>query len=220
MRSCRHFLTLAATVVCCCGCTDNPFSGAFSPQESAAEVATEDVALSNDGESLAYEAADQRETSIADRVRKRLGDLFESVLPTLDQARELVDRHASLPDISRVPFTSDKQSNSAEINELLDEAIEILGISEVSDYRQRIRDSNAAISTSHANIADYRRQRVSASWAKDQSQLDKVNPFELSKEALDERIESEIAEIKTQKFLLVENPLPYLGFDFLWQCGT
>ena len=125
-------------------------------------------------------------------------------IPILDQARELVDRHASLPDSSRVPFVPDKQSNSAEINELLDQAIEVLSVSEVSDYRQRIREAHAAISASHANIADYRRQRVSASWAKDQSQLDKVNPFELSKEAIDQRIADEKTEIEHQQQQLVE----------------
>ncbi len=153
-----------------------------------------------DGESLAVAV----EIASADRFRKRIGELFESVLPTLDQARELVDRHAGLPDDSRVPFKPDKQSNSAQINELLDQAIEILGVSDVSDYRQRIRDANSAIAASHTNIADYRLQRVSASWAKDQSQLDKVNPFELSKEALDQRIADENAEIERQEQLLVE----------------
>lgn len=202
MRSCRHFLTLAMIVVCCCGCGENPFSGAAAPDESATDEAAVAAPVSVDVESVPIAVA--TETSNVDRFQQRFGELFESVLPTLDQARELVDRHASLPDISRVPFKTDKQSNSAEINELLDQAIEVLGISEVSDYRQRIRDSISAISTSHANIADYRRQRVSASFAKDQSKLDIVNPFELSKEALDERIAAESAEIDSQEQLLVE----------------
>ncbi len=204
MRSCRHCLALAAFVVCCCGCSENPFSGASAPKDSTADEATENSEASVEAESLAIAAVAESESSNADRFRQRIGDLFESVLPTLDQARELVDRHASLPDNSRVPFKPDKQSNSAEINELLDEAIVMLGVSAVSDYRQRIRDANSAISTSHQNIADYRRQRVSASWAKDQSRLDKVNPFELSKEALDERIADENAEIESQERLLVE----------------
>jgi hypothetical protein len=200
MRSCRQFLTLVVVVVCCCGCGENPFSGAVATEESAADQAASSSPDPVDVEALAVAV----ESSNADRFGKRIGQLFESVLPTLDQARELVDRHAGLPDYSRVPFKPDKQSNSAQINELLDEAIEILGVSEVSDYRQRIRDANSAIATSHANIADYRLQRVSASWAKDQSQLDKVNPFELSKEALDQNIVDENAEIERQAQLLVE----------------
>jgi hypothetical protein len=201
MRSRRHCLKLAAIVACCCGCNENPFS-AFSSEESTTDEAVESSPVSAEAESV--QVAVTAENPTADRIQQRFGELFESVLPVLDQARELVDRHASLPDNSRIPFTSDKQSNSAEINALLDQAIEVLGVSEVSDYRQRIRDANVAISTSHSNIADYRRQRVSAPRAKDQSQLGKVNPFELSKEALDKSIADEKAEIETQKILLVE----------------
>jgi hypothetical protein len=201
MRSRRHCLKLAAIVACCCGCNENPFRP-FSSEESTTDEAVESSPVSAEVESV--QVAVTAEDSAADRIQQRFGELFESVLPVLNQARELVDRHASLPDNSRIPFTSDKQSNSAEINALLDQAIEVLGVSEVSDYRQRIRDANVAISTSHSNIADYRRQRVSAPRAKDQSQLGKVNPFELSKEALDKSIADEKAEIETQKILLVE----------------
>lgn len=137
-------------------------------------------------------------------VSRRIGQLFEAVVPTLEEARQLVDQHASLPDDSRIPFKTDKRSNSAAINELLDQAIETLSLSEVSDYRQQIRDANDAIATSQENIADYRRQRLSASWAKDQSRLDQVNPFELSKEAIDERIETEKQQIESQRDLLSE----------------
>ena len=134
----------------------------------------------------------------------RFGDLFEEVIPILEETRGLVDQHSELPDKSRLPFTEDKQTNSAAINELLDAAIVVLADSEVADYRQRIREANEAISLSYKSIADYRRQKVSARWAKDQSQIDKVNPFELSKEALDERIEAEEKEIASQEETLIQ----------------
>ncbi|MGB1926708.1 MAG: hypothetical protein ACPHL6_09260, partial [Rubripirellula sp.] len=51
---------------------------------------------------------------------------------------------------------------------------------------------------------DYQKQRVSARWSKDQSQIDKVNPFELSKEAIDERIEAEQKSIEQQEEKLVQ----------------
>ncbi|MDB4338684.1 hypothetical protein OAA19_01100 [Rubripirellula sp.] len=135
---------------------------------------------------------------------ERFGELFEDVLPILEDARDLVDQHADLPDKSRIPFTEDKQTNSAAINELLDAAIVVLGSSEVSDYRQQIRDSNELIRLSHESIADYRRQRVSARWARDQTQLDKVNPFELSKEAIDQQIKDEEKAIDQQEEQLIE----------------
>lgn len=138
-----------------------------------------------------------------DRLGARFGELFGNVLPTLDEARELVDRHDSLPDDSSIPFKEDKVSNSAALDELLDEAIEVLGVSEVSDYRQRIRDANAAILNSRKQIADYQRERVSASFEKDLSRIQKFNPFEMSKEAIDEAIANEKKEIEKQEELLV-----------------
>ncbi|WP_182866155.1 hypothetical protein [Stieleria mannarensis] len=201
MRRFHPCLTLAAIVICCCGCEKNPLSGMFGSDDPAGD----------DGATELVEGADAPSTiavvseTIGDaQLRKRLGDLFERVLPTLEETRELVDRHADLPDSSVIPFKLDKQSNSAQINELLDQAIVALSVSEVSDYRQRIREANEAIAQARTNIADYRRQRVSASWAKDQSQLDKVNPFELSKEAIDESIDAEEEEIERQTKTLAE----------------
>ena len=203
MQNCRDFVTLATFVVCCCGCTENPFSGAFSSNASTDDVATDDVAT------VAADTVPSSVTTMTgdpnqNRFRQRIGVLFESVLPTLDQTRELVDRHAGLPDDSRIPFKTDKKSNSAEINELLDQAIDILSSSTASDFRKQIRDSNAAIAASQEQIADYRRQRISASWAKDQSQLDKVNPFESSKESLDELIVAEKSNIESEQESLIE----------------
>ena len=198
MQICRNFLTLATFVVCCCGCKENPFSGAFSSNASTDDVAT--VAADTGPPSVTTMTGDPNQN----RFRQRIGVLFENVLPTLDQTRELVDRHAGLPDDSRIPFKTDKKSNSAEINELLDQAIDILSSSTASDFRKQIRDSNAAIAASQEQIADYRRQRISASWAKDQSQLDKVNPFESSKESLDELIVAEKSNIESEQESLIE----------------
>ncbi|PAY16417.1 hypothetical protein CKO51_27090 [Rhodopirellula sp. SM50] len=201
MRSLPPSLTLAAILIGCCGCEKNPFSGTFGSDTSTAGQVETAEGSSTEGDST----IDIVSETIGDgRLRQRLGDLFERVLPTLEETRQLVDRHAELPDSSVIPFKLDKQSNSAQINELLDQAIVALSISEVSDYRRQIREANEAIAQSQTNIADYRRQRVSASWAKDQSQLDKVNPFELSKEALDESIASEQEEIERQKAILVK----------------
>ncbi len=201
MRCLAHVTTLAMLVVSG-GCGERTFHDMFATTESTGGDAAVDPPASPDVESSAI--ADAKTNSSEDRPHQHFGALFGSVLPVLDQARDLVDRHASLPDSSRVPFVPDKQSNSAEINELLDQAIEVLSVSEVSDYRQQIREAHAAIAASYGNIADYRRQRVSASWAKDQTQLAKVNPFELSKEALDQQIADEKAEIKNQQERLTQ----------------
>ncbi|MGB0598326.1 MAG: hypothetical protein ACPGLY_16690 [Rubripirellula sp.] len=192
----HRFLPFALLYLCCLGCAEEPSdSDSSSGDATAANSAVTGEGVTNTGEASVISVVSREE---------RLGDLFESVLPILDSARELVDQHANLPDSSRIPFTVDKQSNTAAINQLLDQAIDVLEISEVSDYRQRIRDAQSAIATSHAEIADYQRQRVSASWAKNQSQIEQYNPFESSKETLDQLIADERAEIEQQEELLVK----------------
>ena len=184
MPSCHCFVAFTFLILCCCGCGENPLNRESSPTEASVD---ESSVIAGDGNSDHGSAIDTPvEVPNEDRFKLRLGRLFESVLPVLDDARELVDRHAELPDRSRIPFKPDKQSNSAAINQLLDQAIDVLAISEVSDYRLQIREATAAIAESHANIADYQRQRVSASWAKDQSQIENFTPFEQSKEAMEQ----------------------------------
>lgn len=194
MKLHRHLALVPVVLACCFGCDQNPFS--------KGQVSEDEVSMT---ESSAAGPIDQAKSLVAtgeaatEQFQKRFGELFENVLPTLQEARGLVDRHSSLPDRSRIPFTEDKTTNSAAINELLDQAIESLQISEVSDVRQEIRDANLAISESRDKIADFQRQRVSASWEKDQSRIEKVNPFELSKEALDESIKLEREAIENQE---------------------
>ncbi|MGB1927100.1 MAG: hypothetical protein ACPHL6_11240, partial [Rubripirellula sp.] len=118
--------------------------------ETISEVASDDLV------SIAESKQDDQDASpVAFEGDDRFGDLFEEVIPILEETRGLVDQHGDLPDKSRLPFTEDKQSNSAAINELLDAAIVVLADSDVTDYRQRIREANDAISLSYGNIADY-----------------------------------------------------------------
>ncbi len=191
--------TISALTVVMTGCGEGSIGDYFRSEESAPATPVVTDATSDDA-AVSVVSSD----AVAKKSERRLGQLFESVLPPLDQARGLVDLHAELPDSSYIPFKTDKESNLVAINELLDQAIEVLSVSEVSDYRGRIRDANQSIASSQEKIADYRRQRVSAAWAKDQSQIDKVNPFELSKEAIDEQIKNEQGEIERQKQELVK----------------
>ncbi|MDG2220280.1 MAG: hypothetical protein P8L85_02810 [Rubripirellula sp.] len=201
MHHIRHLLPFAFLYLCCLGCTEEAGDG----ESSSGEATAAESAVNGDDVGITGEVT---VVSVVSR-EERLGDLFESVLPILDDARELVDQHAELPDSSRIPFTTDKQSNTAAINQLLDQAIDVLEISEVSDYRQQIRDAKSAIAASHAEIADCQRQRVSAPWAKNQSQIDQYNPFESSKETLDQLIDEERAEIERQEKLLVKLKLSF-----------
>jgi len=205
METKRRLLSILVMATCIGGCSDVSLPWGSETGNTTADPA---VAIKVPSEKTvpSVKAADQR--TVVDSVTRtagrseparRIGQLLENVMPTLEQARQLVDQHADLPDDSSIPFRTDKRSNSAAINELLDQAIETLAVSEVSDYRLRIRQANEAIAGSQELIADYRRQRISAAWAKDQTQLERVNPFELSKEAIDERIAAERKEIESQR---------------------
>ena len=81
-----------------------------------------------------------QEETLEDQLRQkeedRIGRLFEKIVPTLDEARKLVDRHDQLPKrrfLLLRPFGDDQESNEAETTQLLDEAIEMLDSSPLRD---------------------------------------------------------------------------------------
>ena len=86
--------------------------------------------------------------------------VWEGVVPKLTQTLVLEDRQAGLPDSAW--FGTDKVSNPAQIDGLLDDAVAILSNSPVQQFRERIRAVQGEIETARAAIADYRQSRVSA----------------------------------------------------------
>ena len=190
MNDTRILILLVALLAC--GCSKAPWNGSASNDTVSGETASE------------TEVVQASPVSQGEAFRERIGQVFENVIPTLDKTRGLLDEHGDLPENSFIPFKRDQTSNAAKINSLLDDAIEALGVSEVSDYRQRIYDANSEIAAAQEKIASYRQKRVSASAAKDQSRIDQVNPFELSREAIDEKIVDEEAKIVAYRDELVE----------------
>jgi hypothetical protein len=88
------------------------------------------------------------------------GEVWDGLMPRLDEALVLTDRQPSLPQSAW--FGSDQVSNQADIDRLLDEATQILAISPSQRHRARIRELEAEARRARAEIADYRRRRVSA----------------------------------------------------------
>lgn len=86
--------------------------------------------------------------------------LWDGVLPTLEETLALQERQATLPK-SRW-FGDDQASNQVEIDQLLDQAVAILSTSSTQDHRQRIRVLQQEIANARKDLAEYRRQRVSA----------------------------------------------------------
>ncbi len=86
--------------------------------------------------------------------------MWDEIVPRLDQALMLTDRHETLP--ARSWFGDDQGSNQRAINQLLDEAAAILTTASSQRYRDRIRELNAAVRAARADITEYRRLRISA----------------------------------------------------------
>lgn len=101
--------------------------------------------------------ADAKGLFIEDRDFARV---WENVVPTLDSALVLEERHGELPEKSWIG--TDQRSNREEINALLDEAVQILSTSPIQNYRERIRVLQARIEQARAEIADARQKRIAA----------------------------------------------------------
>lgn len=86
--------------------------------------------------------------------------VWETVVPKLDDALLLEERQGELPE--KTWIGPDQRSNREAINALLDEAVRILSISPVQDYRERIRSLQSEIERARAEIADARQKRVAA----------------------------------------------------------
>jgi len=135
-----------------------------------------------------------------------LRDMFGKLLPKLESALELKDLHETLPKRTLI-YGKDQKTNQEEINVRLDQAIEILNISDVNEDRVAIRDLQKRIKEAYISIARYREQRLSAPPKKTLGMLEKMNPLQKSKEDYDVLIAAEeeniagyqkkIEEIKT-----------------------
>lgn len=92
--------------------------------------------------------------------QNHFGRVWDQVLPKLEDTLALQERQAELPE--RAWLGADQQSNQEAINDLLDEAVDILSTSSLEGYRERIRRLKTEIAEARQDIADYRQRRVSA----------------------------------------------------------
>ncbi len=86
--------------------------------------------------------------------------LWEGMVPKLEQALDLEDLQEGLPESAW--FGKDQASNREDINALLDQAMESLSISPAQRYRTQVRELEQSIRKAQTEIVQYRQQRVSA----------------------------------------------------------
>ncbi len=123
--------------------------------------------------------------------------VWTKVTPTLDEVLRLEGEHDSLPDSAWI--LRDKEDNESDINELLDEAVGILSISNSDQTRQNIRFIEKEIRALKKEISEYHQAKVTAPtsspWVKT------VKDYEEKIEELKTRIKiknQKIAELKDQ----------------------
>jgi hypothetical protein len=86
--------------------------------------------------------------------------VWEGIVPRLEEARELEDAQDGLPE--NAWFGRDQKSNREDINQLLDQSIELLALSSAQRYRDRIGELEQAVAEAQARISEYRDRRVAA----------------------------------------------------------
>ncbi|WP_353570587.1 hypothetical protein [Candidatus Albibeggiatoa sp. nov. BB20] len=88
------------------------------------------------------------------------GKIWDEITPRISQILNIEQQQVNLPD--KAWFSETKQSSQNKLNQLLDEAVDILSLSDSSQIRQQIRNLEQDIVDIKNTIADYRQAQVSA----------------------------------------------------------
>jgi hypothetical protein len=148
-------------------------------------------------ETLAALVQQPTETTSMQETDPHFVQVWSKVTPTLEEVLELEQEHETLPDSAWI--MKDKKDNLEDINELLDEAVTILSISNTAQTRQDIRALEDQIREMKQTISEYRQAKITApvrsTWLKTVEDYDvKIKQV---KEEIDKKY-GDIAKLKTQ----------------------
>ncbi|WP_320175196.1 hypothetical protein [Maridesulfovibrio sp.] len=136
-----------------------------------------------------------------------LEDVWGEVHPLLSEAVSGLDLRANVPDSSWNPLETDKGSVDNKINDLLDECIEILGISGMSESKTAIRKLQDDSRSCRERAAELKTERIAAPkkvkkwevWKKDADSIDsEIRDLEIQEEENDKRIEGLIDQLLSE----------------------
>ena len=128
-----------------------------------------------------------------------LEDVWGEVHPLLSDAVSELDLRSSVPDSSWNLLEADKDSVDNKINDLLDECIEVLGISGMSESKAAIRKLQEDSRYCRERVAELKTERLAAPkkvnkwevWKKDASSIDAdIRELEIREEENDKRVEA------------------------------
>ena len=141
-----------------------------------------------------------------ERRKKRAAKLFGAAIDPLTKASEALQEHDSL-DRSKW-FGKDQEDNQERINELLDDAIKVLGVSEIDDLRRKIRDLEQENQDLIEGMVEDREERLSAPTKDELGRLQKT--YTTSREELDERIAEAEITLKANRRAISEHHIEFV----------
>ncbi len=89
-------------------------------------------------------------------------DKWSSLHSSLEKAVALLEKKRVAPDASWVPFKEDKQSLDADIADLLDDALEVLNISDLTAVKKEIRECQERIQSCRRTISELQTKKLMA----------------------------------------------------------
>jgi hypothetical protein len=144
------------------------------PAMTPEELEVEEARLATIAEAARAKAAeDKAVTERADNQRRaRAQRLFGEVMEPLTEAAEAYSVHDSLDESSF--FSHDQEDNQEDINTLLDNAIGVLGVSEIATTRQTLRRLQQEIRDIQEALVSDRENRISAPAEEDLNKVQKT----------------------------------------------
>lgn len=139
--------------------------------------------------------------SVASVEASSLEEVWGEVHPLLSEAVSELDLRGSVPDSSWNPLKADKDSVDHKINDLLDECIEILGISGMSETKKAIRELQNDSRECREKIAELKTERLAAPkkvkkweiWKKDVASIeDRIKELTIREEENGKRVDKMI----------------------------
>ncbi|MFT4539408.1 MAG: hypothetical protein ACI835_001855 [Planctomycetota bacterium] len=162
----------------------------------AAEVVEEPVAPdTTPAEEDSPQVPSLTQEELAVRRKQRIEKMFGELIDPLTEASEAYQRHDALDESNW--FSEDQGDNQEHIDDLLDQAIKVLGVSDISTTRDELRLLESEIGELEAKILEHREARLAAPLEDDLSKLEKT--YKTSKEDFGERIEDAEDGIRARK---------------------
>ncbi|WP_069473007.1 hypothetical protein, partial [Candidatus Marithrix sp. Canyon 246] len=126
-------------------------------------------------------------------------EIWENITPKLNEVLELEQQAENTPNSVWLGLGTDKEDLNEEINLLLDEAVEILSVSNINNIRQAIRAEDDRIREMKQDIAKYHQAQITA--PVDSTWHTTVADYDLKIKQIYELIEqskTKITKLKTQ----------------------